>query len=85
MVDSVSSVDFERIQKFADSFKRLLDSEQINLNSTYNPSINCFKTVTEALDWINTNNFSEPSVLVTGSLYLIGAVLSLLKGNNSNS
>jgi folylpolyglutamate synthase/dihydropteroate synthase len=42
------------------------------------PSIHCFHTVSQALAWIDDSKSSKPSVLVTGSLYLVGAVLKLL-------
>jgi len=48
------------------------------------PTIHCFHTVSQALEWINDSKSSKPSVLVTGSLYLIGAVLKLLDGNDSD-
>jgi folylpolyglutamate synthase/dihydropteroate synthase len=48
------------------------------------PSIHCFHTVSQALAWIDDTKSTKPSVLVTGSLYLVGAVLKLLNKNESD-
>ncbi|UJR30505.1 hypothetical protein I4U23_018036 [Adineta vaga] len=48
-------------------------------NQTNMPSIHCFHTVTQAIAWIDESKLSKPSVLVTGSLYLVGALLKLLE------
>ncbi|CAF4534495.1 unnamed protein product [Rotaria sp. Silwood1] len=53
-------------------------------NQTTIPSIHCFHTVSQAIAWIDDSKSSKPSVLVTGSLYLVGAVLKLLDKNDSN-
>jgi hypothetical protein len=55
-----------------------------NENQTPMPTIHCFHTVSQALEWINDSKSSKPSVLVTGSLYLIGAVLKVLEGSDSD-
>ena len=47
-------------------------------NQPIMPSIHCFHTVSQALAWIDDTKSSKPSVLVTGSLYLVGAVLKSL-------
>jgi len=48
------------------------------------PSIHCFHTVSQALAWIDDTKSPKPSVLVTGSLYLVGAVLKLLEKNDND-
>lgn len=48
-------------------------------NQTTIPSIHCFHTVSQALEWIGDSKSEKPCVLVTGSLYLVGAVLKLLE------
>jgi folylpolyglutamate synthase/dihydropteroate synthase len=53
-------------------------------NQTTMPSIHCFHTVSQALAWIDDSKSSKPSVLVTGSLYLVGAVLKLLEKNDGD-
>ncbi|CAF1432683.1 unnamed protein product [Rotaria sordida] len=53
-------------------------------NQTTIPSIHCFHTVSQALAWIDDSKSSKPSILVTGSLYLVGAVLKLLDKNDGN-
>ncbi len=53
-------------------------------NQTAMPSIHCFHTVSQALAWIDDTKSTKPSVLVTGSLYLVGAVLKLLTKNESD-
>ncbi|CAF0978676.1 unnamed protein product [Adineta steineri] len=53
-------------------------------NQTNMPSIHCFHTVSQALAWIDDSKSLKPSVLVTGSLYLVGAVLKLLDGNDND-
>lgn len=52
-------------------------------NQTTIPSIHCFHTVSQALEWIDDSKSSKPCVLVTGSLYLVGAVLKLLEKNGA--
>ncbi|CAF2032221.1 unnamed protein product [Rotaria magnacalcarata] len=47
-------------------------------NQTAIPPIHCFHTVSQALEWIDDSKSSKPCVLVTGSLYLVGALLKLL-------
>jgi folylpolyglutamate synthase/dihydropteroate synthase len=47
-------------------------------NQTAIPSIHCFHTVSQALAWIDESKAPKSSVLVTGSLYLVGALLKLL-------
>ena len=42
------------------------------------PSIHFFHTIPQVLQWIDDTKSSKPSVLVTGSLYLVGAVLKSL-------
>jgi folylpolyglutamate synthase/dihydropteroate synthase len=49
------------------------------------PSIHCFHTVSQALAWIDDTKSPKPSVLVTGSLYLVGAVLKLLERNDNDT
>ncbi len=53
-------------------------------NQSTMPSIHCFHTVSQALAWIDDTKLSKPSVLITGSLYLVGAVLKLLEKNENN-
>ncbi len=48
------------------------------------PTIHCFHTVSQALAWIDDTKSSKPSVLVTGSLYLVGAVLKLLEKKDND-
>jgi len=48
------------------------------------PTIHCFHTVSQALAWIDDTKSSKPSVLVTGSLYLVGAVLKLLEKKHND-
>lgn len=43
------------------------------------PSIHCFHSASQALAWIDDSKLPKPSVLVTGSLYLVGAVLKALQ------
>ena len=42
-------------------------------------SIYCFPSVSQALSWIDQKQSSRPSVLVTGSLYLVGAFLKVFQ------
>jgi folylpolyglutamate synthase/dihydropteroate synthase len=48
------------------------------------PSVHCFHTVSQALAWIDDTKASKPTVLVTGSLYLVGAVLKLLQRTDND-
>ena len=52
-------------------------------NQAKTPSIHCFHTVSQALAWIDDSKSSKPSVLVTGSLYLVGAFLQVLEKVNT--
>lgn len=53
-------------------------------NQALMPSIHCFHSASQVLAWIDDTKLSKPSVLVTGSLYLVGAVLKALEKNQSN-
>ncbi|UJR32965.1 hypothetical protein I4U23_020428 [Adineta vaga] len=73
----------DRLTVHTSAFNKLILSmleSQSNL-----PSVHCFPTVSHVLTWIDENNLSKSSILVTGSLYLIGAFLKLLKDNHSDT
>lgn len=69
-----------RLSSHVDAFEKLWLST--TKTQSLMPSIHCFHTIPQAIDWINDTKSSKPSVLVTGSLYLVGAVLKSLTVNN---
>ena len=66
-----------RLSLHVAAFEKLWLATQENQSTTI-PSIHCFHSVSQALDWIDDSRSAKESVLVTGSLYLVGSVLKLL-------
>ena len=71
--------EIDRLASHVAAYEKLRLSTIENLPSATSPSIQCFRTVSEALKWVDENKVAKPSVLVTGSLYLVGAFLKALQ------
>lgn len=70
------SEEMNRLSLHATAYEKLLLTRS---DDHKKPSIQCFPCVSQALSWINQSQLSKPSVLVTGSLYLVGAFLKLVQ------
>lgn len=72
------SEEMSRLSLHAEAYEKLLLDVR---GDDSKPSIHCFPSVAQALTWIDQRKSSKPSVLVTGSLYLLGALLKLFQEN----
>lgn len=70
------SEEMNRLSLHATAYEKLLLTRSDDHKKT---SIHCFPYVSQALSWIDQSQLSKPAVLVTGSLYLVGAFLKLVQ------
>ena len=68
-----SPEEMNRLSLHAAAYEKLLKDSA----DEKKPSIHCFPSVSHALSWIDQQQLSKLSVLVTGSLYLVGAFLKV--------